>query len=133
MNLGLPQDMSSPLAGESYHGTSRSKIAYLCQLWRQSMLLVASLLNRQYSLGVSFRISTSLLELMILSMLGDNTTAIQFTKDPKFHQKTNQMKRCYHFVRQAIKTKEIAIKYIPTKKMIGDPSTKLIPRDVISS
>jgi len=42
-----------------------------------------------------------------------NIAAIQFAKDPKFHLKTKHIKRCYHFVRDAIKTKEITIKYIP--------------------
>ena len=32
-------------------------------------------------------------------------------------------------MRDAIKTKEVAIKYIPTDKMIVDPLTKSIPRN----
>jgi len=63
-----------------------------------------------------------------VEMVCDNTAAIQFTKDPKFHQKIEHIKRCYHFVRDAIKTKEVAIKYIPTNKMVADPLTKPIPR-----
>ena len=68
-----------------------------------------------------------------IKLLCDNTTAIQFTKDPKFHWKTKHIKRCYHFVRDAIKTKDIAIKYISTNKMIVDPLTKPISRDVFKS
>ena len=47
-----------------------------------------------------------------IELLYDNTIAIQFAKDPKFHRKTKHIKRRYHFVRDAINTKEIAIKYI---------------------
>ena len=65
-----------------------------------------------------------------IELLCDNTTAIQFTKDPKFHRKTKHIKRRYHFVQDAIMTKEIVIKYILTNKMIVDPLTKLIHRDV---
>ena len=64
-----------------------------------------------------------------VEMLCDNTTAIQFAKDPKFHQKTKYVNRRYHFVQDAIKIKEVSIKYIPTNKMIANPLTKLIPRD----
>jgi len=42
-----------------------------------------------------------------IEMLCDN---IQLTKDPKLHRKTKHIKRPYHFVRDDIKTKEIAIK-----------------------
>ena len=66
-------------------------------------------------------------------MLCGNTTAIQFAKDPKFHQKTQHIKKRYHFVRDAIKRKEVAFKYIPTNKMIVDPLTKLIPKDAFKA
>ena len=36
-------------------------------------------------------------------------------------------------MRDPIKTKEIAIKYISTNKMIADPLTKPIPRDTFKS
>lgn len=68
-----------------------------------------------------------------VEMLCDNTTAIQFAKDPKFHRKTKHIKRRYHFVRDAVKMKEVAIKYIPTNKMIADLLTKPIPRDAFKA
>ena len=36
----------------------------------------------------------------------DNTTAIQYAKDPKFHKKAKHIKRRYHFVRDAIKLRK---------------------------
>jgi len=68
-----------------------------------------------------------------IELLCDNIAAIQFVKDSKFHRKTKHIKRRYHFVRDAIKTKEITIKYIPTNKIIVDPLTKPIPRDAFKS
>jgi len=68
-----------------------------------------------------------------VEMLCNNTTAIQFAKDPKFHRKTKHIKRHYHFVRDARKTKEVAIKYIPTNKMIADPLTKPILGDAFKA
>jgi len=61
-------------------------------------------------------------------MMCDNTTAIQFARDPKFHKKTKHFKRHYHFVRNTIKDKEVVIKYVSTSRMIVDPLTKPIPR-----
>jgi len=63
-----------------------------------------------------------------VKMLSDNTAAIQFAKDTKFLRKSKHVKRQYHFVRDSIETKEVAIKYIPTNKKIADPLIKLIPR-----
>ena len=61
-------------------------------------------------------------------MLCDNTAAIQFARDPKFHRKTKHIKRQHHFVRNAIKEQEVAIKYASTSRMIVDSLTKSIPR-----
>ena len=33
-----------------------------------------------------------------VELMCDNTVAIQFAKDPKFHRKTKHIKRRYHFV-----------------------------------
>jgi len=58
----------------------------------------------------------------------DNTIAIQCTLNITFHRKTKHIKRHCHFVRDATKGKEIAIKYISTSKMIVDPLLKAILR-----
>jgi hypothetical protein len=63
----------------------------------------------------------------------DNTAAIQYAKDPKFHRKAKHIKRRYHFVRDAIKSKEIVVKYLSTTKMIADPLTKPTSRDVFKT
>jgi len=68
-----------------------------------------------------------------IELLFDNTTAIQFAKNSKFHRKTKHIKGHYHFMQDAIKSKEIAIKHISTNKMIANPLTKPIPKDVFKS
>ena len=68
-----------------------------------------------------------------VEIMCDNTAAIQFARDPKFHRKTKHIKRRYHFVRNAIKDKEVVFKYISTSRMIADPFTKPIPRDVFKA
>ena len=59
--------------------------------------------------------------------------SFNFAKDPKFHRKTKHIKRRYHFVRNAIKEKEVVIKYISTSKILADPFTKLIPKDAFKA
>ena len=63
----------------------------------------------------------------------NNTATIQYAKDPKFHRKAKHIKRRYHFVRDAIKLKEVVVKYLSTNKMIADPLTKPTPRDVFKT
>jgi len=69
----------------------------------------------------------------LVELMCNNTAAIQFAKDPKFHRKTKHIKSRYHFVRDAIKRKEVAIKYISTSKMIVDPLTQAIPTYVFKA
>ena len=68
-----------------------------------------------------------------IEILCDNGATIQFVKDLKFHRKTKHIKRYYHFMQSAIKTKEIATNYISANNMIADPLSKPIPRDVFKS
>ena len=68
-----------------------------------------------------------------VELMCDNTVAIQFAKDPKFHRRTEHIKRRSHFIRNSIKEKEVAIKYISTSRMIADPLTKPIPRDTFQA
>ena len=60
----------------------------------------------------------------------DNTATVQSAKDPKFYRKTKHIKRHYHFVRDAIKEKEVAIKCI---LMPADPLAKPIPTDAFKA
>ena len=68
-----------------------------------------------------------------VEIMCDNTAAIQFARDPKFHGKIKHINRHYHFVRTAIKDKEVIIKYVSISKMIADLLTKHIPRDAFKA
>jgi len=52
-----------------------------------------------------------------IKMLCNNTAAVHYVKDSKFHRKTKRIKRHHYFVREAIKRKDVSIKYISTNKM----------------
>jgi len=49
-----------------------------------------------------------------VEMWCDNTAAIQYAKDPKFQRKAKNIKRRYHFVRDALKLKEFVVKFLST-------------------
>ena len=135
MSPGQPQDMCShTLSGGAISWCSKKQdcIALLtmeaeyvaCSLATQEAMWLRSFLQ---DLNLTPRADDP------VEMLCNNTAAIHFAKDPKFHRKTKHIKRRYHFVQDAIKTKEVAIKYIPTNKMIADPLTKPIPRDAFKA
>ena len=47
--------------------------------------------------------------------------------------KSKRIKRHYHFVQNAIREKEVAIKYVSISRMIADHLTKPIPRDAFKA
>ena len=46
----------------------------------------------------------------------------------RFSQKTKYINIRYYFIRDYINTKEINLKYIPTREIIANILTKLLPR-----
>ncbi|KAK2993950.1 hypothetical protein RJ640_000548 [Escallonia rubra] len=63
----------------------------------------------------------------------DNTAALDFVKDPKYHGKAKHIGLRYHFIRTLVAQGEVSMKHIPTGRMVADPFTKPIARDVFLS
>ncbi|KAK2971292.1 hypothetical protein RJ640_001318 [Escallonia rubra] len=63
----------------------------------------------------------------------DNTAALDFVKDPKYHGKAKHIGLRYHFIRTLVAQGEVSMKHIPTGRMVADPLTKPIARDVFLS
>ncbi|KAK2985541.1 hypothetical protein RJ640_006428 [Escallonia rubra] len=59
--------------------------------------------------------------------------ALDFVKDPKYHGKAKHIGLRYHFIRALVAQGEVSMKHIPTGKMVADPLTKPIARDVFLS
>lgn len=57
----------------------------------------------------------------------DNQGAIALAKHPESHQRTKHIDLRYHHIREKEEDGTIAIKYLPTKKMIADGFTKSLP------
>ena len=45
----------------------------------------------------------------------DNQAAIAYTKDPRYHNKSNHIETKYNFVRDIVAQKEVKIQYISTQ------------------
>ncbi|XP_073317213.1 secreted RxLR effector protein 161-like [Primulina huaijiensis] len=65
-----------------------------------------------------------------LTICCDSQSAIAYTKDPKYHEKTKHIDTKYNFIRDIVEKKEVTLKCIPTHMMVADPFTKSIPRDI---
>ena len=61
----------------------------------------------------------------------DSQATIAFTKNPKYHLKTKHINIRYNFVRDIVAQKNVRLEYISTHKMIIDPFTKPVPRDLV--
>ncbi|KAK2966916.1 hypothetical protein RJ640_000544 [Escallonia rubra] len=59
--------------------------------------------------------------------------ALDFVKDPKYHGKAKHICLRYHFIRTLVAQGEVSMKHIPTGRMVADPLTKPIARDVFLS
>ena len=60
----------------------------------------------------------------------DSEAAIAYAKDPKDHKRTKHIDIKYHFIRDMISKKQVTVRYLSTHKMLADPLTKPIARDV---
>ncbi|KAK2974282.1 hypothetical protein RJ640_016768 [Escallonia rubra] len=59
--------------------------------------------------------------------------ALDFVKDPKYHGKAKHIGLRYHFIRTLVAQGEVTMNHIPTSRMVADPLTKPIARDVFLS
>ncbi|KAK2990763.1 hypothetical protein RJ640_007433 [Escallonia rubra] len=61
----------------------------------------------------------------------ENTAALDFVKDPKYHGKAKHIGLRYHFIRTLVAQGEVTMKHIPTGIMVADHLTKPIARDIL--
>ncbi len=60
----------------------------------------------------------------------DSMAALQYAKDPKYHGRTKHIDIRYHYIRDMVKQGEVTLQHIPTSRMVADPLTKPVARDV---
>ncbi|CAL5374326.1 unnamed protein product [Camellia sinensis] len=60
----------------------------------------------------------------------DSMAALAYAKDPKYHGRTKHIDVRFIFIRDILAQKEVILEHIPTSRMVADPLTKPIARDV---
>ena len=64
-----------------------------------------------------------------ISILCDNTSAINISKNPIMHSKTKHIPIKYHFIREQVLEKKVKLEYVPSKEYDFDIFTKPLPRE----
>ncbi len=54
----------------------------------------------------------------------DNQSAIQLSKNPKYHNRTKHIDVSFHFIREHVNSGTLSVKYCCTQEMIADVMTK---------
>ena len=63
------------------------------------------------------------------SILFDNTSAINISKNPVMHSKTKHIPIKYRFLWEQVLEQNIKLEYVPSKEQVADIFTKLLPRE----
>eukprot|EP00253_Pinus_taeda_P016932 PITA_16932 len=64
-----------------------------------------------------------------ISILCDNTSAINLSKNPVMHSKTKHIPIKYHFLREQVIEEKVKLEYVPSKEQVADILTKPLPKD----
>eukprot|EP00253_Pinus_taeda_P035842 PITA_35842 len=64
-----------------------------------------------------------------ISILCDNTSAINISKNPVMHSKTKHIPIKYHFLREQVLEQKVKLEYVPSKEQFSDILTKPLPRE----
>eukprot|EP00253_Pinus_taeda_P006803 PITA_06803 len=64
-----------------------------------------------------------------ISILCDNTSAINISKNPVMHSKTKHIPIKYHFLREQVLKQKVKLDYVPSKEQVADILTKPLPRE----
>jgi len=81
------------------------------------------------SLLVSLEVVPSAIDPITLH--SDSMSAIDYSKDSKFHGRTKHIEIKYHFIRN--KKDEVQLSHMPTGDMVADPLTKPLAVDMFKS
>ena len=65
-----------------------------------------------------------------ISIMCDNTSAINIFKNPVQHVRTKHIAIRYHFLKDKVTDGEVKLDYIPTSEQVADIFTKPLPKEV---
>ena len=75
----------------------------------------------QFLACLRFRLPSQPVDLLV-----DNKEAISLTENPKFYRKTKHIEVRWHWIREKVERKEIAISYTSTKEMLANRLMKAL-------
>ena len=64
-----------------------------------------------------------------MTLLCDNKSAIDISKNPVFHSRTKHIDIRHHYIRNLIENKDVALVHIDTKRQLADILTKPLDGD----
>eukprot|EP00253_Pinus_taeda_P004601 PITA_04601 len=64
-----------------------------------------------------------------ISILCDNTSAINISKNPVMHSKTKNIPIKYHFLREQVIEQRVKLEYVPSKEQVADILTNPLPKE----
>eukprot|EP00253_Pinus_taeda_P033426 PITA_33426 len=64
-----------------------------------------------------------------ISILCDNTSAINISKNPVMHSNTKHIPIKYHFLCEQVLEQKVKLKYVPSKEQVVDIFTKPLPKE----
>ena len=64
-----------------------------------------------------------------ISILCDNTSAINILKNLVMHSKTKHIPIKYHFLQEQVLEEKVKLEYVPSKEQVVDIFTKPLPRE----
>lgn len=64
-----------------------------------------------------------------ISILCDNTSAINISKNPIMHSKTKHIPIKYHFLREQVLEQKVKLEYVPSKEQVANIFTKPLLRE----
>jgi hypothetical protein len=78
-------------------------------IWLENMLLELGIINNQ-----------------AVQLFVDNQSSFNFVRNPVFHSRTKYFEIHYHFSREKLEQRQIAVNYIPTADMPANIFTKAL-------
>lgn len=67
-------------------------------------------------------------KLISVKLKVDNKSAIAFSKNLVFHNRSKHIETRYHFIRSCLEEKKITLDYVATEEQLGDIFTKSLGR-----
>ena len=59
-------------------------------------------------------------------LYGDNIPSLQLAENPEHHQRSKHIDIQWHFIRNEVRDKKVALSYVSTEFMIADGLTKIL-------